>query len=98
MEGGDFRAFNPGDSAKWTFYAVAGPPRCPFGCPPLIGFPYSAAIGADGTIYLGNNDGNLYALNRDGTQKWSIAGPAGEPVVGADGTLYVAAGSLYAIR
>ena len=30
----------------------------------------SPAIGPDGTIYQGCNDGRLYALNPDGTQKW----------------------------
>ena len=31
----------------------------------------SPAIGADGTIYVGSVDGQLYVLNPDGTQKWS---------------------------
>jgi hypothetical protein len=30
----------------------------------------SPAIGADGTIYVTAHDGNLYAVNADGTQKW----------------------------
>ena len=34
---------------------------------------------------------NLYALNLDGAQKWN-------PAIGADGTLSVAAGNLYAIH
>jgi outer membrane protein assembly factor BamB len=30
----------------------------------------SPAIGTDGTIYVGSNDNNLYAINPDGTYKW----------------------------
>ena len=32
----------------------------------------SPAIGADGTIYVGSDDGKLYAINPDGTQKWAF--------------------------
>ena len=30
-------------------------------------------IGADGTIYVGRMDGNLYAINPNGTQQWAFA-------------------------
>ena len=33
----------------------------------------SPAIGSDGTIYVGSDDDNLYALNPDGTLKWTFA-------------------------
>ena len=63
----------------------------------------SPAIGADGTIYVGSSDGNLYAINPDGTQKWVF--PTGEsdlssPALGADGTIYVGSWdtNLYAIN
>ena len=64
--------------------------------------PSSPAIGADGTIYIGDNDGNLYAVNPDGTQKWAFAtGGAFYPssAIGADGTIYIASeeGNLYAV-
>ena len=55
----------------------------------------SPAIGTDGTIYVGSNDGNLYAVTPGGTQKWSFsAGLTGgyvgsSPAIGADGTIYV---------
>ena len=52
----------------------------------------SPAIGSDGTIYVGSNDGKLYAFNSDGTQKWSLSlGEAVEssPAIGSDGTIYV---------
>src|ERR1017187_319235 len=32
----------------------------------------SPAIGPDGTIYFGSENGNFYALNADGTEKWEI--------------------------
>jgi len=33
----------------------------------------SPAIGQDGTIYVGSDDGNLYAVRPDGTQIWQFA-------------------------
>ena len=63
----------------------------------------SPAIGADGTIYVGSGDDNLYAVNPDGTQKWAF--PTGNyiessPAIGADGTIYVGSDddNLYAIN
>jgi len=49
---------------------------------------------ADGSVYLGNKEGQLIALQADGTEKWrgaitpgfSIVAP---PVVGSDGAIYV---------
>jgi len=66
----------------------------------------SPAIGADGTVYVGANDGKVYALTSDGVVKWSTAlgGPVhGSPAIGAygtNGTLYVGAdsGGLYALN
>ena len=73
---------------KWTFRA-GGPISSP-------------VIGADGTIYVGSEDGNLYALDPSGSKKW-VYGIAGKETsqlaVAADGTIYVARGSnLYAFR
>jgi len=31
-------------------------------------------------------------------KKWTVVLPVGAPAIGADGTLYVAAGNLYAIQ
>jgi hypothetical protein len=55
----------------------------------------SAAIGADGTVYVNVTGGKLYAVNPDGTQRWvfqaGLGGGAPGPVsVGADGNVYVA--------
>src|SRR4029453_18260735 len=48
----------------------------------------SAALGPDGTIYFGCDDGKLYALNANGTLKWDFtAGGAigSSPAVASDG-------------
>jgi hypothetical protein len=61
-----------------------------------------ASIGADGTIYVGSEDNNLYALNPDGSQRWSFTTGGVVctcPAIGADGTIYVGSEdhNLYAI-
>ncbi len=66
---------------KWTFYAGAKVDSSP-------------AIGADGTIYIGCENGNLYALDpSDGTQKWAYQTGGiiytSSPAVAADGTIYI---------
>ena len=33
----------------------------------------SATLGSDGTVYIGSGDNSVYALNSDGTLKWSFA-------------------------
>jgi outer membrane protein assembly factor BamB len=58
----------------------------------------SPAVGADGTIYVGSNDGNLYAVRPDGTQRWRY--PTGgrvrsSPALGVDGTIYVGSDDDY---
>ena len=52
----------------------------------------SPVIGSDGTVYIGDYDKNVYALNSDGTVKWTY--PTGgklntPPAIGADGTIYI---------
>ncbi|MFM0053804.1 outer membrane protein assembly factor BamB family protein [Caballeronia grimmiae] len=51
-------------------------------------------IGPDGTVYIGNLNGQVLAFHADGTPAWSRQLPAGQwvtssPVVGADGSVYV---------
>ena len=63
----------------------------------------SPAIGSDGTIYVGSNDGNLYAINPTGSLKWTFqTGGAvhSHPAIGSDGTIYVGSWDhyLYAIN
>jgi outer membrane protein assembly factor BamB len=64
----------------------------------------SPAIGSDGTIYVGSDDNNLYAINPDGSKKWAFeTGPvSSSPAIGSDGTIYVGSvdldHNLYAIN
>jgi len=61
------------------------------------------SIESDGTIYVGSRDGNLYALNHDGTLKWKY-GAGGyvysSPAIESDGTIYIGSrdGNLYALN
>jgi outer membrane protein assembly factor BamB len=51
----------------------------------------SPAIGSDGTIYFGALNDTLYALNPDGTLKWSYSTNRdiySSPAIGSDGTIY----------
>jgi outer membrane protein assembly factor BamB len=63
----------------------------------------SPAIGADGTVYIGSLDSKLYALNADGTFRWSYTTGNqvyGSPAIGADGTIYIGSydNNLYALN
>jgi outer membrane protein assembly factor BamB len=75
------------------------------------GFPFATssvvltapAIGGDGTIFFGTADGTFYAVNPDGSQRFTVhAGGriAGSPAIGPDGTVYFTAndGYLYAVQ
>ncbi len=64
----------------------------------------SPVIDADGTIYIGSDDGNLYALNPDGTKKWEFTTGVSvfdysSPAIGTDGTINTSLnnGYIYAI-
>ncbi|HET6455586.1 MAG TPA: PQQ-binding-like beta-propeller repeat protein, partial [Armatimonadota bacterium] len=63
----------------------------------------SPAIATDGTIYVGSNDYKLYAINPNGTKKWSYSTGgvvSGSPAVASDGTVYIGSrsGILYALN
>ncbi len=61
----------------------------------------SAAVDSDGTIYIGSQDGNFYAINPDGTKKWSYATGAvsTSASIGSDGIIYIGGGNnLYALN
>lgn len=63
----------------------------------------SPAVGADGTIYVGSDDNNLYAIAPDGKKKWSFTTRNyinSSPVVGMYGCIYVGSydKNLYAIN
>ena len=66
---------------KWTFTLESGYTNTP-------------AIASDGTLYACASDGGqrLYAVNPDGTEKWSNStwhSMNSTPAVGSDGTIYV---------
>lgn len=77
------------DSEKWNFLTEGSVCSSP-------------AISSDGTIFVGSDDGRLYAISVEGIMRWSIVvGKANffSPVIGADGTIYFAGGGkLYAIN
>lgn len=82
---GDITAFDAmtGD-VKWT----ASIPKTTYGG--------GTSVGADGTLYQGARNATLYAINSDGTQKWTYATGAANknldcfPAVTADGkTVYI---------
>ena len=63
----------------------------------------SPAIGMDGTIYVGSNDHNLYAINPYGSKKWKFVTRdkvKSSPAIGSDGTIYVGSmdEKLYAVN
>ncbi|MDY6953860.1 MAG: PQQ-binding-like beta-propeller repeat protein [Thermodesulfobacteriota bacterium] len=75
---------------KWTFRAGSEVTSSP-------------AIAPDGTIYVGSDDGCLYAISSHGTQKWRFktgGSIISSPAIGPDGTVYVGSGDgrLYAIN
>src|SRR6185436_15310385 len=56
-----------------TIYAVnagSGKERWNYPAGASAFFFSSPAIGADGTVYIGGEDGNLYAINPNGTLAW----------------------------
>ncbi len=69
---------------------------------PLSGVPGSPAIADDGTIYAGSLNGIFYAINPDGTLKWSFDAEtpiSSSPAVADDGTVYAGTGfRIFALR
>jgi outer membrane protein assembly factor BamB len=61
-------------------------------------------IASDGTIYIGDSWGGLFAINPDGTRKWkyTLGGQiiGSSPAIGEDGTIYIGSWDwkLYAIN
>jgi outer membrane protein assembly factor BamB len=64
----------------------------------------SAAIDPDdGTIYIGSDDGNVWAIRPNGTEKWRFStggNVESTPIVDLDGTIYIGSlnGDVYAIN
>ncbi len=78
-------AFDPKGAKKWTYPIPAALPASVISTP---------AIAADGAVYVGGNDGRLYAINSDGSLRWATTNLAisiqSSPSIGQDGTVYVA--------
>jgi outer membrane protein assembly factor BamB len=68
-------------SLKWTFRAGL--------------LAESPAMAADGTLYFGSLDGNLYAVNADGTEIWrsAVGQISGMPALSTEDVIYVGAAS-----
>ncbi|MDD3101939.1 MAG: PQQ-binding-like beta-propeller repeat protein [Patescibacteria group bacterium] len=78
-------------STVWN-YALAGPITIS-----------SPAIGADGTIYVGNDAGKVLAVSKNGTLLWEYdtkQGPLGSPSIGPNKTLRInsLSGILYVFK
>jgi len=63
----------------------------------------SPIIGSDNTIYITSNDGKLYAINPNGTEKWFFRTGSidihSSPCIDLDGTIYFGAGTnFYAVN
>jgi outer membrane protein assembly factor BamB len=97
---------------KWTFDFGANLGPTPLftgsGAPGAngVGSGSSAAVGPDGTIYVGANNSNFYAIKPDGSLKWmfeaerEVAGIWADPALNADAsTVYFGAnkGGVYAV-
>ena len=88
---GNVFSINPNGTTRWMFAGTDW-------------FESSPAVAADGTVYIGGWDNNLYAISgRTGKEIWHY--PTGSaitapPTIGPDGTIYIGStdGVMYAIR
>ena len=60
-------------------------------------------MGEDGTVYVGSQDSNIYALKPDGSLRWKFKTNdmvGSSPAIGEDGTIYIGSsdGYIYAIN
>lgn len=89
-------ALNPDGTRAWTFAAEQEGER-------EVHFSSSVTVDGARVLYAGTREGEVFAVNPDGTLRWRFHLPEGGmvimgPAIGADGTLYVGAGSnLYAV-
>ena len=78
-------AINPDGTKKWKFEISPGSSN-------------TLTKGVDGTLYL-TTDNNFYAISPDGRKKWKgNVGSNYNPLIGADGTIYITKHKLYAIN
>ena len=86
-------AITPDGRVKWSYETRF--PEWHFN-PDQRGKPWgsdsSPIVGSDGTVYFGTDTGQIYAVNADGTLKWTF-GAGGEfdncPSMDVEGTLYI---------
>jgi outer membrane protein assembly factor BamB len=81
-DGASIVALDADGTLKWEIYSHEDSPVS------------SPVIGADGTIYAGADDGNVYAVNPNGSIKWKfytspVTIMGSSPAIGADGTVYI---------
>lgn len=79
-------ALNPDGTLKWNFLTKG-----------IIEFS-PPAVGSDGIIYVGSEDGHLYALYPNGTEKWNFTCNDyifASPAIGSDGTIYIVSGNKF---
>ena len=91
-------AINPGGTLKWQFNPGTGRDMRSsptFAVDPIDGIP---------TVYIGSDDGNLYAIDANtGDQLWGFdtgSSVVSSPIVDVDGTIYVGSdnGNVYAVN
>jgi len=59
----------------------------------VAGVGVASAIATDGTVYSSGNDEMIALDGRTGVQKWKYSGPASEPVIGPNQSVYVFSGT-----
>jgi len=85
-------ALNPDGTLRWSYSVEQADIYC------------SPAVGENGLIYFGAENGIFYALNPDGTENWKYATNNGinwsSPAIDIDGTIYIGNvdGYLFAIN
>jgi outer membrane protein assembly factor BamB len=76
----------------WSFDLNTSDDELKIAADPFEDLDSSPAVGEDGTIYIGSLSRQLYAINPDGTLKWTFdTGDAinGSAAIGSDGTIYI---------
>jgi hypothetical protein len=92
-EDGHMYALDAGGRERWRF-ATAGPVRpASIGLDGTIYFANDRALAGSGRDYVAVSESRMYALNPDGTERWSAPLPEAEvwagPAIGFDGTIYM---------
>ncbi len=94
--GSEVYALDHDGNPIWTFAAEVQDER-------EVHFSSSVTVDGATVLYAGTREGEVFAINPDGSLRWRFGVPEigmvpGEAAIGADGTLYVGAGSnLYAV-